>query len=485
VPELILRQLTPWKWEIPAGSLPGMRVPGIIFADEVLMRDIRGEDSARQVANGATLPGVARASFAMPDMHFGYGLPIGGVVGTDVAAGGVVSPGGTGYDINCGVRLALTRLTREDLGGWERRGALADALLSRIPCGVGSRGAISLAGGEFDELLVGGSRWAKKRGLATDTDLSRTEAGGCLAGADPGAVSTRARERGASQQGTLGSGNHFIEIQAVERVLDEKTAAAFGLFPGQVAVMIHSGSRGFGHQVCTDAIRTMERAMGRYGISLPDRQLACAPADSPEGRSYLGAMRCAANYAWANRQVMMHGVRELLMQHLHISPRDLGFTLLYDVAHNIVKMEEHEVEGRMRTLAVHRKGATRAFPPGHPEVPEPFRPHGQPVIIPGDMGRASWVLRGVATGMAESLGSACHGAGRVLSRQAARDRARGRSIVRELEGCGVCARGESAQGLAEEMPEAYKDVDRVVEVVHQAGLAAKVARLRPLVVIKG
>ncbi len=399
--------------------------------------------------------------------------------------GGVVSPGGTGYDINCGVRLAVTRLTREELGGPERRRALADAIFSRIPCGVGSKGSISLSGGEFDDLLVSGSRWAKKRGLATESDLARTEAGGCLPGADPGAVSERARERGATQQGTLGSGNHFIEVQAVEEVFDETAAAAFGLFPGQVTVMIHSGSRGFGHQVCTDHLVVMERAVKKYGIVLPDRQLACAPADSPEGRSYLGAMRCAANYAWANRQVMMQGIRDLLMEFLHLSPRDLGFALLYDVAHNIVKMEEHEVEGRTRTLAVHRKGATRAFPPGHPEVPEPFRPHGQPVIIPGDMGRASWVLRGTSAGMAESLGSACHGAGRVLSRQAAKSRARGRSIVRELEERGVCVRGESAQGLAEEMPEAYKDVDRVVEVVHQAGLASKVARLRPLVVIKG
>jgi len=485
VSHLTIRQKTPWKWEIPIGSQPGMRVPGVIFADEALMKDIRGDESAVQVANAATLPGIVRASFAMPDMHFGYGLPIGGVVGTDIAAGGVVSPGGTGYDINCGVRLATTFLSRADLGDRERLRALADALFSAIPSGVGSKGGIRLAGRDYDELLQTGSRWALARGMATQADLDHTESGGCLPGADPGAVSPRARERGAPQQGTLGSGNHFIEVQAVDEVLDLEAAAAFGIRPGQVTLMIHSGSRGFGHQVCTDHLQVMERAMGRFGIVLPDRQLACAPFGSPEGRAYLGAMRCAANYAWCNRQVMMHLARETLLSFFRVSPRDLGFALLYDVAHNIVKVETHDVEGKPRELAVHRKGATRAFPPGHPEVPASLRAHGQPVIIPGDMGRASWVLKGTPTGMAESFGSACHGAGRVLSRHAAVKAAKGRAIGRELEDQGVCVRAGSWQGLKEEMPEAYKDVDRVVEVVHQAGLAAKVARLRPVVVIKG
>jgi len=480
-----IRQKTPWKWEIPIGSIPGMRVPGVIFADEVLMKDIRQDESAVQVANAATLPGIVRASFAMPDMHFGYGLPIGGVVGTDIEAGGVVSPGGTGYDINCGVRLATTRLSRPDLGDPERLRALAEALFAAIPSGVGSKGGIRLAGRDYDDLLVKGARWALSRGMATEADLDHTEAGGCLPGADPAAVSDRAKERGAPQQGTLGSGNHFIEVQAVDQVFDEKAAAAFGLAPGRITLMIHSGSRGFGHQVCTDHLVVMERAMAKYGISLPDRQLACAPFDSPEGQAYLGAMRCAANYAWANRQVMMHLARESLEAFFRLSPRDLGFALLYDVAHNIVKVEKHEVEGRPRTLAVHRKGATRAFPPGHPEIPAALRPFGQPVIIPGDMGRASWVLRGTETGMEESFGSACHGAGRVLSRHAAVKAAKGRAIGRELEDQGVYVRAGSWQGLKEEMPEAYKDVDRVVEVVHQAGLAAKVARLKPIVVIKG
>ncbi len=484
--ELPLRQLSPVKWEMPVGTVPGMRVPGIVFADRELLREAQHDECLTQLANAACLPGVVRAAYAMPDVHFGYGLPIGGVVATDTGAEGVISPGATGYDINCGVRLATTALTREALGGREELRRLANLLFSRLPTGVGSKGGIRLPVSELEEVLRKGSGWALSRGLATPEDIAHTEAGGCLPGADPAEVSARALERGRPQQGTLGSGNHFVEVQWVEEVYDQAAAGAFGLFPGQVTVMFHSGSRGFGHQVCTDFLQVMERALGRYRIQLPDRQLACAPFHSPEGQSYWKAMQCAANYAWANRQLLMHLTRETFMEFFRLAPADLRFSLLYDVAHNIVKLERHVVDGKERLLAVHRKGATRAFPPGHPEVPAPYRAVGQPVIIPGDMGRCSFVMRGVPESMEEAFGSACHGAGRVLSRHAAIRAAKGRAIGRELEDrSGVVARAAGHQSLAEEMPEAYKDVTRVVEVVERAGLAAKVAKLRPLAVIKG
>ena len=483
--EITLKQLTPYKWEIPVGTVPGMRVHGLIYADEALIREIRGDRSALQVANGATLPGIVSASMAMPDMHFGYGLPIGGVVATDVEGGGVISPGGTGYDINCGVRMATTSLSRKDLEGRDRLRKLVDALFKTIPSGVGSKGPIRLNRKELRQVLIKGARWAVERGLGEQSDLEHTEAGGCMEGADPDQISDRAFQRGAPQQGTLGSGNHFVEVQYVEEVFDEKTAAAFGVRPGQITVMVHSGSRGFGHQVCTDHLEVMNRAVSKYGIDLPDRQLACAPFNSPEGQSYWGAMQCAANYAWANRQCLLQWVREEFMDFFSLGPHDLGLRQVYDVAHNIVKVEYHTVEGRELKLAVHRKGATRAFPPGHPEVPDAYRAYGQPVIIPGDMGTCSYLLVGTETGMKETFGSTCHGAGRVLSRKAAIRLAKGRAIHRELEDQGIYARAAGRTSLMEEMPDAYKDVSQVVEVVQQAGIAAKVAKMRPLCVVKG
>jgi tRNA-splicing ligase RtcB len=462
-----------------------MRVPGIIYADDRLMKDIARDRSARQVANGATLPGIVGASMAMPDMHFGYGLPIGGVVATDIDQDGIISPGGTGYDINCGVRMAVTRLTRKDLDRRDRLQKLVDTLFTRIPTGVGSKGPIKLTRKEQEKVLTRGARWAVEKGLGTPEDLVYTESEGCMEGADPSAVTDRALTRGTPQQGTLGSGNHFIEVQYVDEIFDPAAADAFGISKGQIAVMVHSGSRGFGHQVCTDSLEVMTRAVRKYGIDLPDQQLACAPFNSPEGLDYWKAMKCAANYAWANRQCLMHWVREALEDFLQIGPSDLGFSLVYDIAHNIVKLEKHEVDGKTRTLAVHRKGATRAFPPGHREIPERYRPFGQPVIIPGDMGTSSYLLRGTEEGMKETFGSSCHGAGRVLSRSAAIKKAKGRAIRRELEDQGIFARSAGRTSLMEEMPEAYKDVSAVVEVVHQAGIAKKVARMRPLCVIKG
>jgi tRNA-splicing ligase RtcB len=485
VSDITVKKIGDYKWEIPRDAVPGMRVPGIIYADELLMKDITRDKSLRQVANGATLPGIVRASMAMPDMHFGYGLPIGGVVATDIDRDGIISPGGTGYDINCGVRMAVTDLTRKDLDKKDRLRKLVDTLFNQIPTGVGSKGPIKLNRRELEKVLTRGARWAVEKGLGEAEDLVYTEAEGCMEGADPQVVSDKALTRGAPQQGTLGSGNHFIEVQYVEEIFNPAAADAFGLHEGQIAVMIHSGSRGFGHQVCTDSLEVMNRAVRSYGIDLPDQQLACAPFNSPEGQDYWKAMKCAANYAWANRQCLMHWVREAFQDFLQIGPSDLSFQLVYDVAHNIVKLEKHEVDGETRTLAVHRKGATRAFPPGHREVPEDYRSYGQPVIIPGDMGTSSYLLRGTEEGMKETFGSSCHGAGRVLSRNAAIKAARGRVIRKELEDQGIYARSAGKTSLMEEMPEAYKDVSAVVEVVHRAGIARKVAKMRPLCVIKG
>jgi len=485
LPDIPVKKIGDYKWEIPRDAVPGMRVPGIIYADDRLMKDIARDKSLRQVANGATLPGIVGASMAMPDMHFGYGLPIGGVVATDIERDGIISPGGTGYDINCGVRMAVTDLTRKDLDKKDRLQKLVDTLFNQVPTGVGSKGPIKLSRRELEKVLTRGARWAVEKGLGEAQDLVYTEAEGCMEGADPQVVSDKALTRGTPQQGTLGSGNHFIEVQYVEEIFHPAAADAFGLHEGQIAVMIHSGSRGFGHQVCTDSLEVMNRAVRSYGIDLPDQQLACAPFNSPEGQDYWKAMKCAANYAWANRQCLMHWVREAFQDFLQIGPSDLSFQLVYDVAHNIVKLEKHEVDGETRTLAVHRKGATRAFPPGHREVPEDYRPYGQPVIIPGDMGTSSYLLRGTEEGMKETFGSSCHGAGRVLSRNAAIKAARGRVIRKELEDRGIYARAAGRTSLMEEMPEAYKDVSAVVEVVHQAGIARKVAKMRPLCVIKG
>ncbi len=480
----MLTKLSPYKWEVPLTYKPGMRVPGIIYADEHLMEDIRNDKSVEQVANTAFLPGIVRASLAMPDMHFGYGFPIGGVAATRVSDG-VVSPGGVGFDINCGVRLARTALSKADLDSRERLKRLVDALFAEVPAGVGSRGAIRLSPKDEEKVMVQGARWAVSRGLGSEGDLEHTEAGGVLEGADPAAVSEKAKRRGRDQAGTLGSGNHFLEVQYVDEVFDPEAAGVVGLEPASVTLMVHSGSRGLGHQVCTDHLGEMERAVRKYGIDLPDRQLACAPVGSPEAERYLAAMRCAANFAWANRQCLMWRAKEVMERVLGLSPRGLGMSLIYDVAHNIVKFEKHVVEGREMELAVHRKGATRAFPPGHEELPQKYRKIGQPVVIPGDMGRCSYLLVGTLQAMEETFGSTCHGAGRRMSRHAAIRAARGRAIFRELEDRGILVRCAGRETIGEEMPEAYKDVSEVVNVVERAGIARRVARLRPLAVVKG
>jgi tRNA-splicing ligase RtcB len=460
-----------------------MRVEGRIFADERLIEQIRTDQAPEQVANVAFLPGIQLASLAMPDIHWGYGFCIGGVSATDPAEGGVISPGGVGYDINCGVRLMRTNLMREDIQ--PRLGQLMEALFRRIPAGVGTGGPYLFGGKELHRLLAEGAPYLVSRGWATPGDIEHTEAGGCLPDAQPDCVSRRALERGGDQCGTLGSGNHFLEVQVVDEIVDEAAARTMGLAKDMVCVMIHSGSRGLGYQVCDDSLAALRKAPAKYGIELPDRQLACAPVESAEGREYLGAMRCAANYAWANRQLLMWQTRETFAEFFGRSWQALQMNLVYDVAHNIAKMEQHEIEGRRRWLCVHRKGATRAFPAGHPEVPQQYRHVGQPVIIPGDMGRASWVLVGQPGSMQQTFGTTCHGAGRVMSRTAAIQHARGRRIDRELAAEGIIAKCRSWKGLAEEQPAAYKDVDLVVDVVDRAGLARKVARLRPLGVVKG
>jgi tRNA-splicing ligase RtcB (3'-phosphate/5'-hydroxy nucleic acid ligase) len=457
-------------WEIAADSRAGMRVPARVFADEELIEAIAGDGSLDQLVNVATLPGVVGAALAMPDVHQGYGFPVGGVAAMELPDG-VVSPGGVGYDINCGVRLLALPLGAAELG--DRREALVHELSRAIPAGAGRTAAAR--GPALDDVLRRGPAvWAGA------DDLDRTESGGCLPGADPAAVSERARERGRGQLGTMGSGNHFVELQRVERVLDAGAAAAYGVGEEQLTVLIHSGSRGLGHQVCTDYVKRMDAAMLRYGIELPDRQLACAPASSPEGRAYLAAMAAAANFAWANRQAIADAVRAALGR---VLGREVGAATrqVYDVAHNVAKVERYGG----RELLVHRKGATRAFPAGSPEIPESYRAVGQPVFIPGSMGTASYVLAGEPGSVERSFGSACHGAGRRLSRTGARKQIGGAELRRELEARGITVRSPSNKGLAEEAPFAYKDVDRVVGVVDRAGLARPVARVVPIGVVKG
>ncbi len=464
-----LEQVGPYLWRIPRDEARGMRVPGLVVADALLIAAIRTDASLEQLANAATLPGIVKAALAMPDIHQGYGLPVGGVVATD-AEHGVVSPGAIGFDINCGVRLLRTGLEAAELA--PRMRALIDRLYEAIPTGVGSRGSLSLDARTLDDVLARGAAWAVSAGYGVAEDVERIESQGGLDGADPGHVSDRARERGRRQLGTLGSGNHFLEVQVVDEVHDAAAAARLGVHAGQVTLMIHTGSRGLGHQVCTDSLAVAGLALRRYGITVPDRQLACAPAGSDEARAYLGAMRAAANFAFANRQVLTHRARAVVAQALGMGARDLDVTVVYDVAHNIAKVEEHLVDGVTRRLLVHRKGATRAFP-------------GQPVIVPGDMGRYSYLLLGTEIAMRETFGSTCHGAGRLLSRTAAVKAARGRRIDAELLARGVVVRATGRDALAEEMPEAYKDVRDVVEVVHRFGISTRVARLRPLGVIKG
>jgi tRNA-splicing ligase RtcB len=478
-----LEQVDECCWRIPKAYKPGMRVDGLIFADEHLLQQIRQDQAPDQVANVATLPGIQYASLAMPDIHWGYGFCIGGVCATDPNEGGVISPGGVGYDINCGVRLVRSNLTYREVKHPLR--TLVEELFRQIPTGAGRSGRYSFNPKELKQLMAEGSRYLIPRGLATAGDIDHTEAGGRLDGADPDAVSDRALERGADQCGTLGSGNHFLEIQVVDHVFDEEAAAVMGLEKDMVCVMIHSGSRGLGYQVCDDALAMLRRAPEKYGIDLPDRQLACAPVNSTEGQHYIGAMRAAANFAWCNRQLLMQQARDVFARVFGRSWQELQMNLVYDVCHNIAKFEEHTVGGKTKRVWVHRKGATRAFPPGHPEIPVVYRKIGQPVIIPGDMGRASWVLVGQAGSMERTFGTTCHGAGRAMSRTAAVKEAGGRRIDKELEARGVIARAQSRKGLAEEQPKAYKNVDDVVEVVHRAGLSRKVARMRPVGVIKG
>ncbi len=476
-----LRRIDDYRLEVPVDYKEGMKTNGIIFVDRELEKELEDE-SIEQVANVATLPGIIGPSLAMPDIHTGYGFAIGGVAAFELK-NGIISPGGVGYDINCGVRLIRTNLTKDDV--LPKIKELVNALYNEIPTGVGSKGKIRLNQNEERELLKKGARWAVENGYGEPDDLERIESQGCIEGADPSLISEKAYERGRAQQGTLGSGNHFLEVQYIDEIYDTESAERLGLFKDQITVMIHTGSRGFGHQVCTDFLEVMEKASRKYGIELSDRELACAPFNSQEAQDYLGAMRAAANFAWANRQCIMHWAKEVFMKVFNISPSMLGFSLIYDVAHNIAKIEEHTVNGIKMKLIVHRKGATRAFPKGHPELPEIYRDIGQPVIIPGDMGRYSYLLLGTEKSMLETFGSTCHGAGRVLSRHQAIKKAKGRSISREMEDKGIIVRSAGRETLAEEMSEAYKDVSNVIDVVHNAGISTKVVRMRPLGVIKG
>ena len=478
-----LEKIDEYRWRIPKSYKTGMRVPGIIYADEALIKQISQEQAMEQVANVAMLPGIVDYSLAMPDIHWGYGFPIGGVAAMRVGDG-VVSPGGVGFDINCGVRILRTNLTGEEV--CPKITELIETLYRNVPSGVGSKGKVKLRAGEINEVLVKGSRWAVEQGYGRPEDLETTEENGEMSGTDPDKVSARAKERGVPQLGTLGSGNHFLEVALVDQIYEPEIANTMGINqPGQVVLLIHCGSRGLGHQVADDYIKEMMRAMAKYEIQLPDRQLACSPVKSPEGQSYLAAMRCAANYAWANRQCITHWVRESFCQTLGRCEADAGLELIYDVTHNIAKIEEHQRNGKKEKLCVHRKGATRAFPPGHPDVPAKYSAIGQPVLIPGDMGRVSYVLVGTEQAMKETFGSTCHGAGRVMSRTAAKRLLRGRDVLESLQARGITVRAGNLAGLAEEASEAYKDVSAVVGVTQGAGISRIVARTKPIGVIKG
>jgi tRNA-splicing ligase RtcB len=474
-----LERLDDFRWRIPRDAGRGMRTDVVIYASKAILDQVARDESLAQAVNVSMLPGIVGPSLAMPDIHQGYGFPIGGVAATSWEDG-VVSPGGVGFDINCGVRLL-----RADLGVADVRPRLRELVLQvfrDVPCGMGGSSSIQVGVRDLDQLLTEGASWMVRHGYGHQRDAEFAEAGGALRDAEPGHVSARAKERGRPQVGTLGSGNHFLEIQYVERVEDPASAQVMGLEEGRIVVLIHSGSRGLGHQVCTDALRDMGPAMARYQLQVPDRQLACVPIHSTEGQAYLGAMRAAANFAWANRQGMTHFVRGAFAR---IFGRDVGLEVVYDVCHNIAKQETHVVDGSSRAVLVHRKGATRAFPPQHPELPAAYRTCGQPVFIPGSMGTASWVLVGQPGAMTHTFGTTCHGAGRLLSRTAAKRGRDVRSVVRHLEEAGIIVKSESRDGVLEEVPEAYKNVDEVIEVVHGAGLARKVARLRPMGVIKG
>jgi len=479
----ILKKIDNYRWEIPTSYKAGMSVPGLIFASESMLNHIWQEQVFQQVANVAFLPGIVGHSLAMPDIHWGYGFPIGGVAGTRVKDG-VVSPGGVGFDINCGVRLLRTNLTEEEVR--PKIEQIVAELYTNIPSGLGSTGKLRVNEKELGEVLVKGSRWAVEKGYGEAGDIVVTEESGCIKGANPDKVSGKAKKRGVPQLGTLGSGNHFLEVAVVDEIYDRDAARVMGISDaGQVLVLIHTGSRGFGHQVCTDYVALLGEAVKRYGINLPDRQLACAPVQSPEGQDYLAAMACAANYAWTNRQCITHWTRESFIKVFGKSRRELGLEQVYDVAHNIAKIEEYTVNGKKHTLCVHRKGATRAFPAKHPDIPPIYRDIGQPVLIPGDMGRYSYVAVGTEIAMKETFGSTCHGAGRVQSRSAAKRSLRGADVAQALAARGITVKAGSLASLAEEASEAYKDVSEVVDVTHQAGISLKVVRSVPMGVVKG
>lgn len=460
-----------------------MRTDALIFADDKMIESIKRDNAPEQAANVACLPGIVGKSYAMPDIHWGYGFPIGGVAAFD-ADEGVISPGGIGYDVNCGVRLVRTGLSASDIR--PRVKELVDAIFGNVPSGVGEKGKLRLSQAEIDDVLEGGAQWAVSRGYGWDGDLVACEESGCMKGADSSKVDLRAKQRGAPQLGTLGGGNHFLEIQRVDKIYDEEAAGLFGLTgEDQVTVSIHSGSRGCGHQIASDYIRIMEGAIKKHQIAVPDRQLACAPVTSDEGQDCFAAMSAAANYAWANRQLILHWLRESFEHTLGRSAEDMGMDLVYDVAHNICKREQHTVDGRSREVYVHRKGATRAFDSSRQEVPAKYRSVGQPVLIPGDMGSSSYVLAGTAGAMAETFGSTCHGAGRQMSRTAATRRFSAKDVVAALRDKGIYVRAASKGGIVEEAPGAYKNVDDVVNIAHGAGISRLVARLKPMGVMKG
>ncbi len=478
-----VKQIDNVRWEISQDYKRGMRVPVRIYADAELFNEMRRDLTLEQAVNVSFLQGIYKYAIALPDGHQGYGFPIGGVAATD-AETGVISPGGVGYDINCGVRLLRTDLDKKDVEPKLRE--LVDALFRNIPSGLGSKGKMRLTHAQLNEVLENGARWGVEQGFGWQKDLERLEEGGCMAGADAKRVSHRAKERGLPQLGSLGSGNHFLEIQVVDKIFDPEVAHKFGLtHEGQTTVMIHTGSRGMGHQVCSDYLRMMERAVHQYKIALPDRELVNVPVTSPEGQAYFSAMACAANYAWTNRQMIVHWVRQSFEQVLGKDAESLGLHIVYDVAHNIAKLEEHEIDGGRRKVYVHRKGATRAFGPGHPDVPAIYRDVGQPVLIPGTMGTASYVLVGTKQGMHETFASTAHGSGRHMSRTAALKQFWGEKVKQELESRGIIVHPAKISVVAEEAPLAYKDVDRVVKVSHDAGIARMVARLKPMGVTKG
>jgi tRNA-splicing ligase RtcB len=468
-------------WEIPKGYRNDMRVPARIYADDALLEAALEDRSVEQLINTACLPGVLKYTLAMPDIHQGYGPPIGGVAAMS-AKDGIISPGAVGYDINCGVRLLRSNLEASEVK--PLMDELMDALNYGVPSGVGRGGEIRLSKGDMDKVLEQGAGWAVSKGYGSNEDLEHTEERGAMAEARASAVSPKAKKRGSDQLGTLGAGNHFVEIGEVVEVYDQEVAQQFGVFAGQMVLWVHSGSRGLGHQVCTDYVNSLRGAVAKYGINLPDRELVCAPVKSPEGQEYMAAMACAANYAWANRQLLMHRARTILSEILAPRFKHFHMALIYDIAHNIAKMEEHVVDGQRLMVIVHRKGATRSLGPGNPRLPEDYRAVGQPVLVPGDMGTASYLLVGTTEAAEKSFSSTCHGAGRVMSRTAAKKKARGEDVQRALAQQGITVRGPW-KGLAEEAPHAYKDIDRVVNVVHRAGLARKVARMVPLGVMKG